>query len=96
MELTRKSKTVDLGVGTVRWRQRPPSVRITGKAADLLARLKAMGFARFIRVKEEINKDALLGEPAIAAEIKGVSISSAGEDFVIEPVNQAISEGRST
>lgn len=96
VELTRKSKTVDLGVGTVRWRQRPPSVRITGKAADLLARLKAMGFARFIRVKEEINKDALLGEPAIAAEIKGVSISSAGEDFVIEPVNQAISEGRST
>lgn len=85
-ELTKdgKTKTADLGTGLLKWRTLPPSVRLT-KVADILARLKGMNLRRFIRVKEEVNKDALLEEPDIAATVPGIRIGSAGEDFVVEP-----------
>lgn len=79
-----KTKTVDLGTGSVKWRQRPMKVTIRG-AADVLQRLKAAGLARFVRTKEEPDKEAMLKEPDLAGAIQGVAISSDGEDFVIEP-----------
>jgi phage host-nuclease inhibitor protein Gam len=79
-----KSKTVDLGTGLLKWRLRPPSVRL-GKIDDVIARLKALGLTRFLRTKDEINKEAMQAEPEIARTVAGVAIGSAGEDFIVEP-----------
>lgn len=78
-----KVKTAALTTGEVQWRLRPPSVRITGQEAvlDLLRRL---GLTRFIRTKEEVNKEAILNEPEAVAHVAGIAISQ-GEDFAIVP-----------
>lgn len=85
-----KTKTADLGSGKVMWRLRPPSVRITGVDRCIEA-IKSLGLTSFLRVKEEVNKDALLADPDKARGIAGVSIGSEGEDFVVEPFEADIS-----
>lgn len=84
-----KTKTAKFLTGVVAWRARPPAVRLPRARealADLIARLKALGLDRFIRTKEEVDKEAMLAEPDVAASVQGVSIGSAGEDFVVEPL----------
>lgn len=83
-ELCGKGKTANLVTGEVQWRQRPPSVKVTGVEA-VIAWLKTMGMQAFIRVKEEINKEAMLNEPEKAKGVPGVSIVTGVEDFVIVP-----------
>ena len=39
---------------------------------------------RFIRVKEEINKEAMLKEPELAETVRGVSITQR-EEFIVKP-----------
>lgn len=77
-------KTANLITGEVSWRQRPPSVRISGVDA-VLAWLKTQGLMAFVRTKEEVNKEALLNEPDKARGIPGVAIVSGVEDFIITP-----------
>lgn len=79
-----KVKFHDFGTGQVKWRARPAGVSIRGAEA-VIAACKSFGFSMFIRVKEEINKEAMLADPEKARVIAGVTIKSAGEDFVIEP-----------
>lgn len=83
-ELCGKGKTANLVTGEVQWRQRPPSVKVTGVDA-VIAWLKNMGMNAFIRSKEEINKEAMLNEPEKAKGVPGVSIVTGVEDFVIVP-----------
>lgn len=85
-----KTKTVDLGTGILKWRLRPPSVRLT-RIEEVIARLKTLGLTRFLRVKEEVNKDALQAEPEVAQTVAGISIGSAGEDFIVEPFEAELS-----
>lgn len=80
-----KVKYHEFGTGRINWRQRPPKVMIRGAEAVIEA-CKRLGLIAFIRTKEELNKDAMLAEPDKARMITGVSISSEGEDFIIEPV----------
>lgn len=87
-----KTKTADLGTGKIMWRLRPPSVRIVGMERVIEA-IKTLGFAAFLRTKEEVNKEALLADPDKARMIAGVSIGTAGEDFVVEPFEAEISGG---
>lgn len=82
-----KSKTANFVTGEVQWRQRPPSVAIRGADA-VLDFMQRMGFDRFIRTKNEINKEALLLEPEVAKGIAGVTIKQGVEDFVIKPFEQ--------
>lgn len=65
---------------------RPPKVSLRGvdKVLELLKANKTLS-KKFVRVKEEINKDAILADPKAVADIKGISISSGVEDFVIKP-----------
>lgn len=84
-----KTKTGTFNTGEVQWRQRPPSVAIRG-ADSVIEALKTHGLFRFIRTKEEINKEAMLNEPDIAATIAGVNIKTGVEDFVITPFEQAV------
>lgn len=66
-ELTdgKKVKFANFLTGEVSWRQRPPSVKIT-KVEAVMKTLKALGLGRFIRNKEEIDKDAILAAHSAA------------------------------
>lgn len=85
-----KVKTASLASGEVRWRMRPPSV--TCRALDnVLQALKQLGLSRFVRTKEELNKEAILAEPEAVQHVKGISISQK-EDFVIVPFETELEE----
>jgi phage host-nuclease inhibitor protein Gam len=80
-----RSKTVAFATGEVKWRARPPSVSVRGAEA-VIAFLKATMGGRFVRTKEEVDKEAMLADRDTASLIPGVKIGSDGEDFVIEPL----------
>lgn len=69
----------------------PALVRVTGTEA-VLDLLRRMGLTRFIRTKDEINKDAILNEPTAVTQVPGISISQ-GEDFVVVPFEAELAEG---
>ena len=77
-------KTVNLITGEVSWRQRPPSISVRGVEA-VLESLRTLGLFRFIRTKDEVNKEAMLNEPELAATVAGVSVIKGKEDFAITP-----------
>lgn len=83
-ELCGKGKTANLVTGEVQWRQRPPSVKVTGVEA-VIAWLKTADMSSFIRSKDEINKEAMLNEQEKAKAVPGVTIVTGVEDFVIVP-----------
>ncbi|EJZ5971007.1 host-nuclease inhibitor Gam family protein [Salmonella enterica] len=88
-ELTQngKTKTASLITGKVEWRNRPPSVGIRG-AETVLETLRRLNLDRFIRIKEEVNKDAILNEPEVVKGVAGITIRSGIEDFSITPFEQ--------
>lgn len=87
-----KTKTAVFPSGEVAWRMRPPSVRVTGQEA-VLDILRRSGLVRFIRTKDEVNKEAILNEPAAVASVPGISIQQ-GEDFVVTPFQAELSEAQ--
>lgn len=87
LTLNGKTKSGQFVTGTVMWRQKPPSVAVKGVAA-VIETLKKFKLDRFVRVKEELNKDAILNEPKAIEGIAGLSIKKGVEDFVIEPFEQ--------
>lgn len=91
VEICGKGKSANLVTGEVSWRQRPPSVSIS-KAEEVIQRLRGLGLLRFIREKEEVNKEAILAEPAEVAGIKGIKVVTGVEDFVITPFEVGVGE----
>ena len=83
-EADKLGKTANLVTGEVSWRQRPPSVSIRGADA-VLETLLRMGLGRFVRVKNEPNKEAMLNEPDAVRGIGGITIVSGVEDFIVTP-----------
>ncbi|WP_250870440.1 host-nuclease inhibitor Gam family protein [Hafnia paralvei] len=82
-----KTKTANLVTGEIQWRNRPPSVAIRG-ADSVLETLKRLGLDRFIRSKQEINKEAILNEPLAVAGVAGITVKTGIEDFAIVPFEQ--------
>ena len=78
-----KRKTVEVPTGTFGWRMTPPAVKLRDVEL-ILESLKSLKLERFIRTKEEIDKEAILKEPNVATTVKGVSISQ-HEEFVAKP-----------
>lgn len=78
------SKTANLVTGEVSWRQRPPSVSIRG-VDSVIETLKRMRLERFVRTKEEVNKEAMLNEPDAVRGIAGITVVTGVEDFSITP-----------
>ncbi len=66
----------------------PPKVFIRA-IENVLDYLRMAGLNRFIRVKEEVNKDAILAEPEVVANIKGISITQR-EEFIVIPFETAL------
>lgn len=85
-----KTKTAAFASGEVSWRLRPPSVTVRG-ADDVIENLKKLGLERFVRTKEEINKEAILAETAAVEGIKNIKIDQ-GEDFIVKPFETALEE----
>lgn len=79
-----KRKTVQLASGEVRWRVTPPKVVIRGVAA-LLKLLREKGLERFIRTREEPDKEAMLADRPAVEKLKGVTFEQR-EEFVIVPL----------
>lgn len=69
--------------GVIQWQRSPPSVSIDD-VDTVISNIKRLGFLQFIRIKEEINKEALLQDEDRADTISGVSIVR-GEKFTIKP-----------
>lgn len=82
-----KVKFADFVTGTVKWRVKPPSVSVRGAEA-VIALLKQNGLTRFVRVKEEVNKEAVLNEVDAVRGVAGLSVTSGVEEFIIEPHDQ--------
>ena len=78
-----KRKTVELPTGTFCWRMTPPAVSLRD-VESILETLKSLKLKRFIRTKEEVDKEAMLKEPDVAKTVKGVSIGQ-HEEFVAKP-----------
>lgn len=93
VELTNgnKVKTAGFVTGEVQWRQRPPSVTIRG-ADSVIETLKKLGLGKFVRTKEEVNKEAILNEPNDVRGVAGITLVSGVEDFVITPFESKVAE----
>ena len=91
-ELTdnRRTKTANLASGEVKWRLSPPKVVLKG-IEKVLETLRARRLTDMIRVKEEVNKEAILADPAAVSGIKGIRIEQ-DELFVIEPFETKLEE----
>lgn len=82
-----KVKSANLVTGDVQWRVRPPSVTIRG-VDSVMETLRRLKLDRFIRTKEEINKEAILNEPGAVSGVAGIKVNSGIEDFSIIPFEQ--------
>lgn len=85
-------KTANLVTGEVGWRQRPPSVRITGADA-VIETLQRLHLDPFIRTKLEVNKEAILNEPDRVRGVAGITVVSGVEDFFVVPFEATAEPG---
>jgi phage host-nuclease inhibitor protein Gam len=91
-ELTKggKIKTHAFATGEVNWRIGSPRVVVKGVEAVMDA-LRRFGLGRLIRTKEEINKEAILEDPKVVSDIKGISITQT-ENFYVRPIETELEE----
>lgn len=78
-DLTRDAKTVVLGAGEFGWRMTPMKVVLTKDEQKLIRMLRRRKLARFVRVKAEIDKEALRKELPV---IDGITYDQHDEFFV--------------
>ncbi len=88
-----KTKQVETAAGLFGWRTRPPSVKVTGKIADIVDWLKTSYLApKFLRTKHELDKETMLKEPDVAVTVPGISIERDVEDFYVLPAGLMLAE----
>ncbi len=85
-----KKKTVDLGTGELGWRMRPPRVLLRNMPG-VIESLQMLNLDRFLRQKTEVNKEAVLAEPEIAEQVKGITVKQT-EDFFVVPAEDELGE----
>lgn len=78
-----KKKSIELPTGIFGWRLTPPSVSLKS-VKSVLSEILKRGLNEFIRIKQEIDKEAMLKKPELASSIKGVSIVQY-EEFFVKP-----------
>jgi len=80
-----KKKTVHFSTGDILWRRMPLAVSIASRNVKKAIKFcKSSGLKRFIRIKEELDKEAMLREREVAKKIWGVNIGQK-EQFVVKP-----------
>ncbi len=83
-----KRKTVEVPTGLFCWRLTPHAVSLKN-VEEVLNSLKSLGLNRFIRTKEEVNKEEMLKEKEVAKTVNGVSITQ-HEEFIVKPAELGI------
>ena len=78
-----KNKTAKFPAGDIAWRMPPTSVRITN-TEQVLATLRKRSLARFIRMKPEPDKEAMLRDREAAEKVPGITFSQV-EMVVLKP-----------
>lgn len=81
-------KTVPFLSGVVMWRLPPTSVKISS-VDKVLAELKRRGLTRFVRMKPEPDKEAMLRDQKAAEKVPGVSFSQV-EVLVMRPAETRV------
>ena len=77
--------------GELRWRSTPPACKVV-RLEDAIKELKENKLAeRFIRTKEEINKEAILADPKAIKGFKWLKITQV-EEFAIVPFETELEE----
>ncbi len=84
-----KTKTVSLPGGTILWRFNPPSVKVKNEEAAI-SELESNNLLNLIRVKKEVDKEAILRNPGITFGLKNLKIEEGVEVFVIKPAEVKI------
>lgn len=79
-----KSKTAKLTTGEISRRIKPDCIVVEDLELALL-KLKELNLREFIRVKEDLNKNALLDAPEVINEIAGVKLQTGLETLLIKP-----------
>jgi phage host-nuclease inhibitor protein Gam len=85
-----KVKTAQLMTGEIRWRVTPPSCKLV-RVKEAIEELKTKKLTRFIREKDEVNKEAILADQEAVKDCKWISIEQS-EEFVIVPLETALEE----
>lgn len=82
------SKTKWLPTGMIAWRMTPPKVMLRD-VTKVLKTLQDLGYDEFVRIKAEVDKEAILSKPGIADKVPGISITQR-EEFIVEPAEDEI------
>ena len=78
-----RAKTVKLGAGDMGWRINPPKCQIRGQDAVVEA-LERQGLDEAVRIRKEVNKEAIINDPDRYRDIKGITIKQI-EEFFVKP-----------
>ena len=88
-----KLKSCKMATGDIGWRTSTPKVTVRNVKV-VLESLKQLGLSQFIRMKEEINKEAILADKdQKAASINGITISQKDE-FWVKPYESEIEKAQ--
>lgn len=91
-----KTKTVQFPTGTIQWRLNPPAVSVASQnVKKVIALCQSSGLDRFVRLIPELDREAMLKEPGVANQIKGVKIKQK-EQFVVKPSEATVEISRDT
>ena len=82
-------KSYKFNTGTVKWTATSDKVEINVDEAELIERLKKQDLGILVRSSETVNKQAILDNPLLIKDIKGVDIVKGGENFKITPAKVA-------
>lgn len=78
--LTRVARSIVLASGTFGWRMTTPRVEMNQSDEETIALLKRIGKGEFVRIIEEVDRQALLAERPV---ISGISYAQDDEFFVV-------------
>lgn len=83
-----KRRSIKWGTGELGWRSKPAGISTSGKKEVIIARILALAkkskdLMRFLRIKYELNLEAMEAEPEAASAIDGISIRQKSEIIYI-------------
>ena len=77
-------KTAEFPAGVVRWKRRPPRIKVWDETSTVRALRKA-GMESFLRSRTYVSRGAILRDRDTALDLRGVEVGSTGEGFVVCP-----------
>ena len=77
-------KSAEFPAGAVRWKRRPPRIKVWDETSAVRALRKA-GMESFLRSRMYVSRGAILRDRDTAIDLRGVEVGSTGEGFVVCP-----------